>query len=97
MEFMQQGTTITSEVYCKTLKKLHRAGTTEQKREKLTPGIVLLYDNACPHTAARTRAPLEHFNSELFDHHHYSRDLTLSDYHLFTYLKGWLWSQHFSN
>jgi hypothetical protein len=25
VEFMQKGTTITSEVYCKTIKKLHRA------------------------------------------------------------------------
>jgi hypothetical protein len=30
VEFMQQGTTVTSEVYCKTLKKLHRAGHSEQ-------------------------------------------------------------------
>jgi hypothetical protein len=30
VEFIR-GTTITSEVYCKTLKKLHRAGHSEQK------------------------------------------------------------------
>jgi hypothetical protein len=31
VEFVQQGTTITSEVYCKTLKKLRRASHSEQK------------------------------------------------------------------
>jgi hypothetical protein len=31
MEFMQQGTTITSEVYCETQKKLHMDGHSEQK------------------------------------------------------------------
>jgi hypothetical protein len=30
--------------------------------------VVLLFDNACLHTAAHTWAQLEHFNWELFDH-----------------------------
>jgi hypothetical protein len=34
--------------------------------------VVLLHGNVCPHTAARTRAILEHFNWELFDHHPYN-------------------------
>jgi transposase len=41
----------------------------------LTYGVVLLHDNARPHTAARTRAMLAHFNLELFDHPPYSPDL----------------------
>jgi histone-lysine N-methyltransferase SETMAR len=40
---------------------------------------------------------LEHLNWELFDHPPYSPDLTSSDYHLFTYMKNWLGSQHFNN
>jgi hypothetical protein len=63
----------------------------------LTSGVVLLHENACPHTAAHAQAPLEHFNSGLFEHPHYSFDLILSDYHLLTHLKDWLWSQLFSN
>jgi hypothetical protein len=34
----------------------------------LTYGVILLHDNARPHTAARARALLEHLNWELFDH-----------------------------
>jgi histone-lysine N-methyltransferase SETMAR len=58
---------------------------------------VLLYDNARPHRAARTRALLEHFNWELFDHPPYSPDLAPSDCYLFTYLKSWLGSQCFNS
>jgi histone-lysine N-methyltransferase SETMAR len=47
--------------------------------------------------ATRTRALLQHFNWELFDHPPYSPDLALSDYHLFTYLMSWLGSQGFNN
>jgi hypothetical protein len=57
---------------------------------------VLLHDNTRPHTAARTRALLEHFNWELFDHCSHSPDLTPSDYYLFTCLKNWLESQQFN-
>jgi hypothetical protein len=87
-----------SEVYCETLKKLRR-GIQNRRRGMLTYGVfvVLLYDNACPHTAARTRTLLHHFNWKLFDHSPYSPDSAPSDYHLFTYLKNCLGSQRFNN
>jgi hypothetical protein len=59
----------------------------------LACGVVLHHDSARPHTAGRSRALLEHFSWELFDHSPYSPDLALSGYHLFTYLKKWLGSQ----
>jgi histone-lysine N-methyltransferase SETMAR len=63
----------------------------------LTSGVVLLHDNAWPHTAARTRALLEHFNWELFDHPRYSPDLAPSDYYQFMYLNNCLRSELFNN
>jgi transposase len=63
----------------------------------LASGVVLLHDNACPHTPAHTRALLENFNWELFDHPRYSPDFAPSDYHLSTYLKNWLKSQCFNS
>jgi transposase len=54
----------------------------------LTYSVVLLHDNARPHTAARTRALLEHFNWELLDHSPYSLDISPSEYHLLTYQKN---------
>jgi hypothetical protein len=77
-------------------KKLHRA--IQKKRcGMMTSGVVFLHDSAHPHTAGHSRMLQEHFNWELFDHPPYSPDLALSDYHLFTYLKNCLRSQHFSN
>jgi hypothetical protein len=57
-------------------------------REMLTSGVVLLNDNARPHKAAGTRALLEHFNWELFDHQSYNPDLAPDYYHVFAYLKN---------
>jgi hypothetical protein len=62
----------------------------------LTYSLVFLHENAYPNTAAHTQALLEHFDWELFDYRTYSPNLILSDYHLFTYMKNWLVSQHFN-
>ena len=53
----------------------------------------LLHDNARPHIAAGTRALLEEFKCEKFQHSLYSPDLTPSDYHLFLHLKKFLAGQ----
>jgi transposase len=61
----------------------------------LTKGVVLLYDNARPHTAAQTNASIKLFNWKIFDHPPYSPDLVPSDYHLFTKMKILLGTQRF--
>jgi hypothetical protein len=48
----------------------------------LTSAVVLLHETALPLTDALTRALLEHFNWELFDHPRYSPDLAPSYYRL---------------
>jgi transposase len=65
----------------------------------LISGAVLHHDKAWPNTstAARTRALLEDFNWELFDHPPYSPDLAPGGYHLFTYLKNESQSQRVNN
>jgi hypothetical protein len=63
----------------------------------LTSGEVFPHDNACPRTTSRTRALLEHFNWELFDHPLYGSDVAPCDHHLFAYLKNWMGSQRFNN
>jgi histone-lysine N-methyltransferase SETMAR len=89
--FMQKGTTIMSEVYCvRNTKKRLRIAIENKRCGMLTSGVILLHDNARPHTAARTRALLEYFNWELFDRPPYSPDLAPSDYELFTYANNWL-------
>jgi hypothetical protein len=70
-----------------------------KRRGMMASGVMFLQDNARPHTAARTRALLEHFKWELFDHPLYSSDLAASDYDQFTrtYLKNWFRSQRFNS
>jgi hypothetical protein len=96
VEFMQQETTITSEVYCETLNKLPRAIQTKSCGMP-TSNVVHHHDNAHLHTAAHTQALLECFNWELFDHPPYSPDLAPSNYHLFTHLKNWVELQWFNS
>jgi hypothetical protein len=60
--FMQQGPTITSEVYCETLKKKLYRAIQNKRHGMLTSGVVLLHDNARLYTAPCTQALLKHFN-----------------------------------
>jgi hypothetical protein len=77
-------------------KKMHRA--IQNKRCGMpTSGVVLLHDNVHPYIAARPHVLLDHFNWEFFAHPPYNPDLTLSNYHLFTYLKNWFGRQRFNN
>ena len=67
----------------------------KKRRRMLAKRIVLLHDNARPHTATRTNALIKLFNWEIFDHPPYSSDLAPSNYHLFTKIKVWLATQRF--
>jgi hypothetical protein len=59
--FMPEETTITLETHYET-PKVRRWAIQKNSRGMLTSGVVLLHENALSHTAARTRALLEHFN-----------------------------------
>jgi hypothetical protein len=54
VDFMQQGTALTSEVYCETQKEVCRA-IQNRRLGMLTSDVMFLHNNARPHTAARTR------------------------------------------
>ncbi|GBM40091.1 hypothetical protein AVEN_246002-1 [Araneus ventricosus] len=66
VDFMQRGTTINALAYGQTLRQLRRA-IQNKRRGTLTEGILLLHDNAKPHTAAQTRALLDSFGWEVLD------------------------------
>ena len=52
-EFMKKGTTINTDAYCATLTSLRNAIKNE-RRGRISKGIVLLHDNATPHTVHAT-------------------------------------------
>jgi histone-lysine N-methyltransferase SETMAR len=82
-------------VYCDTLQKLRRA-IQNKRRGMLSRGVVMLHDNARPHTAAAaTQDLIATFNWEPFDHPPYSPDLAPNDFPVFLHLKTFLGTRRF--
>jgi hypothetical protein len=79
-EFVPSGTTTKTDVYCETLNNRRRS-IQNKRRGMLTKGVVLLHDNARPHTEARTYALIKLLDWEIFDHPPSSPDLAPGYYH----------------
>ena len=87
-------TTITSESYGKLLRKLKE--NIIEKREN-SDNVLLLHDNAKPHTAKENKKLIKKMKWENIDHPPYSPDLAPSDYHLFAPLKEYLSGKEYPN
>ena len=95
--FMSRNTTINSDSYCATLERLRR-DIQNSWGGKNSRGIVLLHDNARPHTARKTKVlPCEQFRWDIFEHPPYSQDLASSDFFLFPKMKEHLSDKLFAN
>ena len=82
-----KGSTINAGVYCDTLTKFRRA-IHNKRRGMLSPGVVMIHENARPHThTAAATQNLVSFDWEQFDHPPFSPDLAPSDFHLFLHPK----------
>ena len=68
-----------------------------RSKRLLSKGVVLLHDNALPHTADRTAETLRKLEFQVMVHPPYSPDLALSDYHLFGLLKEALSGRRFTS
>ncbi|PNF23181.1 hypothetical protein B7P43_G02737 [Cryptotermes secundus] len=68
-----------------------------KRRGLLSKGVVLLHDNARPHTAAHTAETLQKLKFDVMAHPPYSPDLAPSDYHLFGPLKEALRGRRFTS
>ncbi|GBN49171.1 Histone-lysine N-methyltransferase SETMAR [Araneus ventricosus] len=86
VDFLSRGETINAVRCCETLRKLWRV-IQNKRRGMQRQGIVLLHDNARPHSAGVTQNLIQQFGREQFYHPPYSPDLTPSNYHLFLKLK----------
>ncbi|GFV14053.1 mariner Mos1 transposase [Trichonephila clavipes] len=96
VDFLTRCDTINAAAYCATLHKLRRA-IQNKRRGMLSACVVLLHDNARPHTANRTQDLITSFGWEQLDHPPYSPDLAPSNYHLFMHLKKHLAGQRHSD
>jgi histone-lysine N-methyltransferase SETMAR len=80
-----------AERYCETLTRLKNI-----IRRKRAAGVILLHDNARPHTAAAKIIHIATLGWERLDHAHYSPDLAPSDFHFFPTLKRTLEGRRFT-
>ena len=85
---MEKGVTVTSVNCCNMLRNELRSAIRSKRRGSLRQGILLLHDNARPHTARLTINTIRQLNWEILDHPAYIPDLAPSDFHLFGPLKN---------
>ena len=77
--YQERGATINSARYSEMFTDRLKPAIRSKRRGLLLKGVVLLHDNACPHTAARTAEMLQKLKFEVMAHPPYSPDLTPSD------------------
>lgn len=95
VDILPQGETINALRYCETIDRLREA--VRRKRPGLLrKGVVLLHDNATPHTANVTKQWFERYGWEVLPHPPHSPDLAPSDFHLFGPLKRHLSGKRFN-
>lgn len=95
--YTERGSTVTSDRYCEMLRHSLRPAIRTKRRGLLSRGVILLHDNARPHSAAKTLETLQELRFEVLEHPPYSPDLAPSDFHLFGPLKEALRGRRFSS
>lgn len=94
LDFLHERRTINAAYYCDILNEV-RLAYRRKRRDLPMREVILLQDNARPHTAALTREKLEQLGWETLEHPPYSPDLSPCDFHLFGPLKEALGGQRF--
>lgn len=96
-ELLEKNRTITANVYCQQLDRLMCALVSKRPALVNRKGVILLHDNARPHTALATQKKIKEFGWEVIDHPPYSPDIAPSDYHLFRSLQNYLSGKNFDS
>ena len=97
MHFQEKGQTVTSAWYSVMLVNELKPTIWLKCRGLLSERVLLLHDNASPHTAVHTVDTLRSLIFEVLKHPPYSPDLVPSDFHLFGPVKEHLWGQKFAD
>ena len=94
IEYLEQGRTINGANYAGKLRWLCQV-IARKRRGKLTPGVLLLHDNAPAHTSQVAMTAAIECGFGILPHPPYSPDMTPSDYYLFLKLKSHLHGTHY--
>ena len=97
VHFQEKGQTVTSARYSDMLVNELKPTIQLKCWRLLSKRVLLLHDNACLHTAARTVDTLHALKFEVLKHPPFSLDLVPSDFHLFGPTKEHLWGQKFED
>jgi len=96
-DYLEKGRTINSARYSDMLTKNLKPAVRTKRRGLLSKKVLLLlHDNARPHTASHTVETINHLGFKVLEHPAYSPDLAPSDYHLFGPLRNALQGRRFS-
>ena len=96
-EMLEMGQTITADIYCQQLERLHEALIVKRPAVVNRRGVILHQDNARPHTAKVSQNKIRGLGWDLLPHPPYSPDMAPSDYHLFRSLQHFLAEKSFDD
>lgn len=96
LEFKDPHVNINAVRYSETLTRL-RTAIKNKRPGMLTEGVILLHDNARPHTANIITSQIARMRWEVLEHPPYSPDLSPCDFHVFGPLKKALKGQRFQS
>lgn len=96
IDFLHERRTINAAYYCDLLTQVRLAYRSKRRGQPIRE-VILLHDNARPHTAEVTRRKLEEMKWKPLDHPPYSPDLSPCDFHLFGPLKEALGGKRFED
>jgi hypothetical protein len=97
VHFQEKVQTVTSARYSDMLVNKMKPAIGSKRQGLLSKRILLLHDNARPHTTAHTVYTLRVLKFEVLKHPPYSPDLAPSDFHLFGPMKEHLRGQKFAD
>jgi hypothetical protein len=93
--YLERGRTVTSATYCDMLQGGLKPENRSKRRGRLSEAVLLLHDNAHPHTVACTLETLRKLKWEVMEPAAHSPNLVPSDFHLLGPLKEALGGRRF--
>ena len=97
VDYLLPGQSITALVYSEHIDAVQQKLLQSSAALVNRKGVLLLHDNARPHTARQTREKLKQVGWEVLPHPPYSPDISPSDYHLFLAMSNFTRGKSYDN
>ena len=97
MYYLPPRQTIKVDVYCAEIDEVQAKLRETEPALVNRKGVILLHDNARPHTAKKTQEKIAKLGWEVLPHPPYSPDLSPTDYHIFLSMSNFLSGKQYSS